>query len=92
MKETRSIADRGGKHHGPAHGPPGTRVYRLEGVGRTVRRGEEMPEARAARKMFKGGSDPGLCAPAPPQTRFVPIVSSGVAPALEELRLVMGIP
>ena len=92
MKEMRNIADRGGKHHGPVHGPPGTWVYRLEGVGRTVRRGEEMPEARPPGKCSRAGATPVCGASEPPQTRFVPIVASGVAPALEELRLVMGIP
>ena len=45
-------------------------------------------ETRTA-KQFKGGSDPGLCGPEPPQTRFVPTVTSGVTPALEELPSVM---
>ncbi len=51
-----------------------------------------MPEARTPEDFSRAGATPVCADPEPPQTRFVPIVSSGVAPALEELRLVMGIP
>jgi len=40
-------------------------------------------------KSFRAGATPVCAAVEPPQTRFVPIVTSGVAPALEELPLVM---
>ena len=63
MKEMRNIADRGGKHHDPMHGPPGTWVYGLEGVGRTVGGGEEMPEATNARKNFQGRERPRFVRP-----------------------------
>ena len=89
MKEMRNIADRGGKHHDPTHGPPGTWVYGLEGVGRTVGGEQEMPEAPTPEDFSRAGATPVCAALEPPQTRFVPIVTSGVAPALEELPSVM---
>jgi hypothetical protein len=89
MKEMRNIADRGGKHHDPMHGPPGTWVYGLEGVGTTVGGEQEMPEARTPEDFSRAGATPVCAALGPPQTRFVPPVTSGVAPALGELPSVM---
>ena len=60
MKEMRNIADRGGKHHDPMHGPFGTWVYGLEGVGTTVGGEQEMPEARTPEDFSRPGGDPGL--------------------------------
>jgi len=50
---------------------------------------EEMPEARTPTKFSRAGATPVCAGPQPPQTRFVPTVTSGVAPALGELLLVM---
>ena len=90
MKEMRNIADRGGKHHDPMHGPPGTRVYGLEGVGTTVGAEQEMPEARTPEDFSRAGATPVCAAFQPPQIRFVPIVTSGVAPALEKKKKKIG--
>lgn len=57
MKEMRNIADRGGKHHDPTHGPPGTWVYGLEGVGTTVGGEQEMPK-HERQKIFQGRERP----------------------------------
>ncbi len=89
MKQMWNIADRGGKHHGPVNGPPGAWVHRREEVGRTVRAEELMRETQTPKKLSRAGATPVCAAFEPPQTRFVPIVTSGVAPALEELPLVM---
>ena len=92
MKEMRNIADRGGKHHDPMHGPPGTWVYGLEGVGTTVGGEQEMPEGRTPEAFSRAGATPVCAAFQPPQIRFVPIVTAEVAPALEELPFVIEIP
>jgi hypothetical protein len=89
MSQMWDIADHGGKYHDPVNGPPTTWVHRLEGVGRTARGDELTREARAPKKISRAGATPVCAALEPPQTRFVPIVTSGVAPALGELPLVM---
>ncbi len=89
MKQMWNIADHGGKHDDPVNGPPTIRVHRLEEVGRTVRGDELIREAQTPKKISRAGATPVCAAVEPPQTRFVPIVTSGVAPALEELPLVM---
>jgi len=89
MKQMWNIADHGGKHHDPVNGPPTTWVHRLEEVGRTVRGDELRREARTPKKVSRAGATPVCAALEPPQTRFVPIVTSWVAPALEELPSVM---
>jgi hypothetical protein len=82
MKEMRNIADRGGKHHDPMHGPPGTWVYGLEGVGTTVGGEQEMPEARTPEDFSRAGATPVCAALEPPQTRSVPTVTPGSLPPL----------
>ena len=89
MKQLWNIADHGGKHHDPVNGPPSIRVHCLEEVGKTVRGDELIREARTPKKVSRAGATPVCAAFEPPQTRFVPIVTSGVAPALGELSLEM---
>ena len=89
MKRMWDIADHGGKHDDLVSGPPTIRVHSLEEAGRTVRGNELIPEARTPKKISRAGATPVCAAVEPPQTRFVPIVTSGVAPALEELPFVM---
>ena len=89
MKQLWNIADHGGKYHDPVNGPPTTWVHRLEEVGRTVRRERTHTGSTDAQKISRAGATPVCAALEPPQTRFVPIVTSGVAPALEELPSVM---
>ena len=89
MKQMWDIADHGGKHDDPVSGPPTIRVHCPEEAGRTVRGDEFIREARTPKKISRAGATPVCAAVEPPQTRFVPIVTSGVAPALEELPSVM---
>ena len=84
--------DRGGRRHDPVNGPPTAWVQRLEEVGGRVRGEKRVREAQAPIKISRAGATPAWAALQPPQTRFVPIVTSGVTPALEELPLVMRIP
>jgi hypothetical protein len=86
MKQMWDIADRGGKHDDPVSGPSTIQIRCLEEAGRTVRRDELIREARTPQKISRAGATPVCAAFEPPQTRFVPIVTSGVAPALGELR------
>ena len=48
-----------------------------------------MREAQTPTKISRAGATPVCAALEPPQTRFVPTVTSGVAPALGELPLGM---
>ena len=89
MKQMRDIADHGGKHDDPVSGPPTIRVHCLEEAGRTVRGDELIREARTPEKISRAGATPVCAAVEPPQTRCVPIVTPGVAPALEQLPSVM---
>ena len=89
MKPLWNIADHGGKYHDPVNGPPTTWVHRLEEVGSTVRRERTRTGSTDAKKISRAGATPVCAAFEPPQTRFVPIVTSGVAPALGELSLEM---
>ena len=71
-------------------------------VDKQMRKNEFRKEPRSRkyspRGHEKGGSDPGVCGllaatkPARNEAGFVPIVTSGVAPALEEVLLAMRIP
>jgi hypothetical protein len=54
-----------------------------------VRRDELIRKNRGQKKFSRAGATPVCGALRPPQTRFVPIVTSGIAPALEEMPLVM---
>ena len=89
MKPMWDIADHGGKHDDPVSGPPTIRIHCLEEPGRTVRGDELIREAQTPEKISRAGATPVCAAFEPPQTRFVPIVTSGVAPALVELPLEM---
>ena len=86
MKQVWNIADRGGKQHDPVNGPPGAWVHRLEEGDGTVRGEKPVREGQTPKKFPRAGATPVCAALEPPQTRFVPIVTSGVAPALQELR------
>jgi hypothetical protein len=50
-----------------------------------------MPEAQTPKNIPRAGATPECAALQPPQTRFVPVVTSGVAPALEKVLLAMRI-
>jgi hypothetical protein len=62
-------------------------------VGKQMRKNEFRKEPRSRkyspRVMKRAGATPVCAVLQPPQTRFVPTVTSGVAPALAELPLVM---
>ena len=92
MKQVWNIADRGRRSHDPVNGPPKACVQRLEEVVGTVRGEKRVREAETAKKIPRAGATPACAAVQPPQTRFVPIVTSGVAPALEELPSVIADP
>lgn len=89
MKLIWNVADHGGELHDPLNGPPTNWVHRVEEVGRTVRRERTHTGSTDAQKISRAGATPGCAALEPPQTRFVPTVTPGVAPALEELPSVM---
>jgi hypothetical protein len=89
MKQIWNIADHSGKHHDPVNGPPTNWVNRVEEVGRTVRGEQTHTGSTDATKISRAGATPVCAAFEPPQIRFVPIVTSGVAPALGELPLEM---
>jgi hypothetical protein len=87
-----NIADRGGRSHDPVNGPRGALAHRLEEVGRTWEERNACVKHRRKNKISRAGATPVCVARWPPQARFVPIVTSGVAPALEEVLLAMRIP
>ena len=92
MKQVGDIADPGGRSHDPVNGPPTAWVQRVEEVGGTERGEKHVREAQTPRNNSRAGATPVCAARWPPRARFVPIVTSGVAPALEEVLLGMRIP